>query len=130
MILQWVLFNVITCMVPTINAAMFRTGVNGTFSWGLEVCLTYGMATHKIVGRPPMANAIMGAKTWSVQACSAVKQHNSHHSCRSAFRIVSMCLMLEDAWSQSVVLAKQDSSVDVLGRSSLMSLLHCLRLRL
>ena len=71
------------------------------------MCLSYGMATHKIVGS-------MGAKTWTVQACSAVKQHNSHHSCRSTFRIVIMCLMLEDAWSQSVVLAKQDSSVDVL----------------
>ena len=119
MILQWVLFNAILCMVPTIIAAMFRLGVNSTFSWALEVCFTYGMA-----------NAIIGAKTWSVQACSAVEQHNSHHSCRSAFRIVSMCLMLEDAWSRSVVLAKQDSSVDVLGRSWLMSLLHCLRLRL
>ena len=51
MILQWVLFNVITCMVPTIIAAMFRLGVNSTFSWGLEVCLTYGMATHKNVGK-------------------------------------------------------------------------------
>ena len=82
---------------------MFRLGVNSRFSWGLEVCLTYGMATHKIVGQPPMANAIMGAKTWSVQARSAVKQHNSHHLCRSAFRIVSMCLMLKDALGHKVL---------------------------
>ena len=81
------LFNVITCMIPTIKTpsrVMIRLGVNSRFSWELEVCLTYG-----IVVQPQMSNTIMGAKIWSVQARSAVKQHNLHHLCRSAFCIVS-----------------------------------------
>ena len=70
---------------------------------GVRSVAWHGMVTHKIVGQPPMANAIMGAKTWSVQARSAVKQHNSHHLCRSAFPIISMCLMFTFALGHKVL---------------------------